>query len=50
MTKKYIAGQYAIKYKGRGLVYAKLTAGQAKTLFELFRAGKLEIESIDLIK
>lgn len=50
MKTHYVAGKYAIKYKGRGIVYANLTKTQAKALFDIFKSGQMEFEDIDLIK
>jgi hypothetical protein len=50
MQTKYIAGRYEIKYRGRGIIYATLTASQAKALFEIMKKNMLEFESITLTK
>lgn len=48
MKAKMLAGKYFIKFKGRGLVSAVLTANQAKVISQLYDKRLLEIEGYAL--
>lgn len=48
MKKTYIAGDYFIKSKNRGVIKVRLTAGEAKSLFSIFNKINHEWESVGL--
>lgn len=49
MKNIYQSGKYEIKYTGRGIVHANLTALQARAIFEIMKKDEMEFESIQLL-
>lgn len=46
--KKYTAGRYELKWRGRGLIVLELTQAQARAMFEIARKIPHELESLQL--
>jgi len=49
MKTENLAGDYKLKYRGRGVIVVGLTKEQAKALYQLKRDNLLEIESLEPI-